>query len=280
MSSLEDIQLRTGLITSRITIVPICLLVSMIAPMCPAQTEQPITGKSATGNISWEIRPPADNRGLSTVWLWPDRQKDKATQLEGADIPGVQDIEFSADDAWIVIQGHLSSGSFFSFYQKQADGSYAEDKPAEDFFENGKIEKTATSEQVDRWSVSFEKWTDGFGPYAFIFSWSARLSRRGADTYFMHCSGWRGVYDVQKHAVVKTLEPCRITTASEDAERELNENYRELRSLLDEQSKESLRVEELAWLRKRDAIKNLREKTDFTNARVTELEDRIHKLRK
>jgi len=186
MSILEDMQPRTGLITSRITIVPICMLVSVIAPMCPAQTEQQITGKSATGNITWEIRPPADSRGLSTVWLWPDGQKDKATQLGGADIPGVQDIEFSADDAWIVIQSHLSSGSFFSFYRKQADGSYAEDKPAEDFFENGQIEKTATSEQVDRWSVSFEKWTDDFGPYAFIFSWSARLSRRGPDTYFMH----------------------------------------------------------------------------------------------
>ena len=146
--------------------------------------------------------------------------------MGGADIALVQDIVFSADDAWIVIQSHLSSGSFFSFYQKQADGSYAEIKPAEDFFENGKIEKTATSEQVDRWSVSFEKWEDGFGPYAFIFSWSARLSRRGPDTYFMHCSGWRGVYDLQKQAVVKTLEPCRITAASEDAERELNENYR------------------------------------------------------
>ena len=29
-----------------------------------------------------------------------------------------------------------------------------------------------------------------------------------------------------------------------------------------------------------NAIKNLQEKTDFTNARVTELEDRMHKLRK
>jgi len=91
----------------------------------------------------------------------------------------------------------------------------------------------------------------------------------------MHCSGWSGVYDLQKYAVAKTLDPGRITTAGEDAEETLNQVYRELRSLVDEQDKESLRVEELAWLNKRDAIKNPQEKTDFTSARWDELGNRV-----
>jgi hypothetical protein len=96
----------------------------------------------------------------------------------------------------------------------------------------------------------------------------------------MHCSGWSGVYDLQKRAVAKTLDPGRITTAGEDAGETLNQVYRELRSLVDKQDKESLRLEELASLNKRDAIKSLQEKNVFTNFRVTELEDRIQKLRK
>jgi len=214
-------------------VMPLCLLVLAIASICPAQAqEEPMTGKSATGNITWEIRPPADNRSDSTIWLWPDGQKDKATQLGGSQDAEPQTIDFSVDDAWIVVQRHLSSGSVFSFYRKQADGSYTEDESAEDFFDNGGIDKMATSEQVDRSSVGFEKWTDGFGPYAFAFSWNARLSRRGPDTFLLLCRGWRGVYDLQKHAVVKTLEPSKILTASDVEEDDLNEDYRQLRSLL------------------------------------------------
>ena len=71
-----------------------------------------------------------------------------------------------------------------------------------------------------------------------------------------------------------------MTTAAEDAEATLNDIYHKLRSLLDEPAKESLRVEELAWLKKRDEIKDPQEKTDFTNARCDELGDRIQKLRK
>jgi uncharacterized protein YecT (DUF1311 family) len=41
---------------------------------------------------------------------------------------------------------------------------------------------------------------------------------------------------------------------SEEAEEALNEDYRQLRSLLDDAAKERLRVEEVAWLSKRDAI--------------------------
>jgi hypothetical protein len=197
-----------------------------------------------------------------------------------AETPNFNQIAFSADDAWIVVQSQLSSGSYFSFFRKQADGKYAEDAPAEKFFENGQMEKTATVGQVDRWSVNFEQWAHGFERYAFIFSWSARLSRRGPDSYFMRYSGCRGVYDLQSRTVVKTLERGKMTTAGQDAEARLNDIYRGLRSLLDEPGKESLRVEELVWLKKRDEIENPREKTDFTNARCDELGDRIQKLRK
>jgi hypothetical protein len=165
---------------------PFCLLVLAIAPIGPARAqEEPVTGKSPTGMLNWEIRPPADNRSTSTIWLWPNGQRDKATQLGGSQDAEPQTIEFSADDAWIVVQRHLSSGSIFSFYRKQADGSYTEDEAAEDFFENGGIDRMATSEQVDRSSVGFEKWVDGFGPYAFVFSLNARLSRRGPDRFFL-----------------------------------------------------------------------------------------------
>jgi uncharacterized protein YecT (DUF1311 family) len=74
--------------------------------------------------------------------------------------------------------------------------------------------------------------------------------------------------------------PARILTASEVEEEHPNENYRQLRSLLDKAGKESLRVEELAWLKKRDAIKNPQEKLEFTRARVNDLQDRTEKLRK
>jgi hypothetical protein len=257
------------------------LFVLAIALVCTAQTpEERMTGKSATGKVSWEVRSPADNRSSSTIWLWPDDQKDKATQLGGSQDAEPQAIEFSAEDAWILVERHLSSGSIFSFYRKQADGIYTEDKSAEAFFDDGEMDKVATSEQVDRSSVGFEKWAGGFGPNAFVFSWNARLSRRGPDTFFLLCRGWRGVYDLQKHAVVKTLVSARILTASEAEEEALNANYRQLRNLLDESGKENLRIEELAWLKKRDAIKNQQERLEFTSARVSELEDRMQKLRK
>ena len=267
------------------TVIPVCVLILAIARVCAAQTqeEESTTGKSATGNLSWEIRPAADNRSSPTIWLWPDDQEKKAAQLGGPQDAWPRGVEFSANDEWIVVTRHLSSGNFFSFYRKRADGSYVQDsaggdeEPVAGFF---KIERTVTKDQIDRWSANFENWESSFGSAAFAFSWSARLSRRGPDTDFLRCTGWRGVYDLQKHAVIKTLVAARILTASELEEEDLNENYRQLRSLLGEADKESLRVQELAWLEKRDAIKNPQERLEFTTARVNELQDRIEKLRK
>ena len=83
---------------NRVAILLIWPLVLVFAPFCSAQGDESTQGKSATGKISWEIRPPADNRASSTIWLWPDDQKDKATQL--TETPTFNQIAFSADDAW------------------------------------------------------------------------------------------------------------------------------------------------------------------------------------
>jgi hypothetical protein len=246
-----------------------------VAVISIAQTGQPVTGKSSTGKIRWEIRG-------ATIWLWPDDQKDKATQLGGPRDAQPLAIEFSPNDGWIVLLRHLSSGNFFSFYQKSTNGSYVQDsaggdeEPVAGFF---KVEKTVTKDQIDRWSANFENWDTSFGPAAFVFSWSARLSK-GPDNYFMQCTGWRGVYDLEKHAVLRTLSPGKVLTQTEVSEQELNTDYRELRDLLDTAAKESLRLEQVEWLKKRDALKSRQEKVEFSMARVSEFEERIAKLKK
>ena len=256
------------------------LAVAVIAPLQratadTAQTGQPVTGKSSTGKIGWEIRG-------ATIWLWPDDQKDKATQLGGPGDAQPLAIEFSQNDGWIVLLRHLSSGNFFSFYRKSTDGSYVQDnaggdeEPVADFF---KVEKTVTKDQIDRWSANFENWDTSFGPAAFVFSWSARLSK-GPDNYFMRYTGWRGTYDLEKHAVVRTISPGKILTQTELSEQELNTEYRELLDILDAAAKESLRLEQAEWLKKRDTFKSRQEKVEFTMARVSELERRIAKLKK
>ena len=138
-----------------ITLGSIWLIALAIPPFSPAQTETPVSGKSATGKITWEFRPPTDNKASETIWLWPGHDKEKATQLGGSqDAPPIG-LEFSKDDAWIVVSRHLSSGALFTFYQKGADGKYLESKedegsdgPVPGFF---KSEKTVTADQVDRW---------------------------------------------------------------------------------------------------------------------------------
>jgi len=47
------------LMRNRIAILLIGLLVLAVAPFCSAQSDESTHGKSATGKISWEIRPPA-----------------------------------------------------------------------------------------------------------------------------------------------------------------------------------------------------------------------------
>jgi hypothetical protein len=264
-----------------LTVSAICLLA--FASFARAQGEPAVTGKSATGAITWEIRPPANDKDTGTIWLWPGNHKEKATQLGGAqDAPPI-DLEFSKDDAWIIVSRHLSSGNFFNFYRKGADGNYAADPenepgddPVRDF---SKTAKTVPKDRIDRWSAGFDGWEAGAGPAAFRFSWTARLNK-GPDHYFMSYEGWKGVYDLRKHAIVKVLSPGKVFTQTELSESDLNKDYGNLRNLLDAAGKGSLRTEQREWLKKRDALPSPGDKLELTMARVSELEVRLSNLKK
>lgn len=261
-------------------VVQVCLLSLGLVPFATAQTESQAHGKSGTGRISWEIRLDQNNY---TLWLWPDGHKDQATQLGSADDAMPVDVTFNHDDTWLVVTRHLSSGQFFSIYRKNAAGSYDEqvgnqedDGPVPGFFQ---VEKTVADNDIDRWSVSFEKWDPSFGSSAFVFSWTARLNK-GPDGYFRRCLGWQGVYDLEKGAVVKTLSPGKVFTETELSEESLNRDYRELRGMLSATDQQKLKQEQLDWLKKRDSLTTPKEKLELTMARVDELEDRIGKLKK
>jgi hypothetical protein len=256
----------------------ICLLMEATISISSAQTESE-SGQSSTGRISWEFRtPPGD---ISTeIWLWPDDHKEQASRLGGANEAAALGIEFSQNDDWIVVSRHLSSGNFFAFYHKTAGGSYEEapgggaDEPVPGF---DTIQKLVPHDQIDRWTANFVRWDPTYGPCTFVFSWDARLDK-GPDGFFRHCLGWTGVYDLQKQAIVQTLASGKVVTQTELEEQHLNDNYRELRDRLDPKSKESLRLEEREWLKKREAIKTLQEKVECTVARVDALRARISKL--
>ena len=132
-------------------------------------------------------------------------------------------------------------------------------------------------EQIDRWTANFVKWDPTYGTSAFVFSWNARLDK-GPDSFFRHCLGWTGVYDLRKQAIVQTLSSGKVATETELEEQYLNDNYRELRDRLDPKSKESLRLEEREWLKKREAIKSPQEKVECTVDRVDALKAKISKL--
>ena len=155
-------------------------------------------------------------------------------------------------------------------------GQDDEDAPVPGFF---KVEKTVTDNDIDRWSVNFDRWDPSFGPSAFVFSWTARLKRvRMAISGTL--IGWQGVCDLEKRAVIKILSPGTVFTQTELSEKSLNEDYRELRGMLDATAQQKLQQEQLEWLKKRDATKTSQEKLELTMARVEEFEDRIAKLKK
>jgi hypothetical protein len=261
-------------------VVRFCFLSLGLAPLATAQTEVISRGKSGTGRIFWEIRLENNNY---TLWLWPDGHKDQATQLGSTEDAMPVAVTFNGDDTWLVVTRHLSSGQLFSIYRKNAAGSYSEqggqdddDEPVPGFF---KVEKTVADNDIDRWSVHFDNWDPSFGSSAFVFSWTARLNK-GPDGNFRHFIGWQGVYDLEKRGVVKTLSPGKVFTQTELSEKSLNQDYRELRGMLDATAQQKLRQEQLEWLKKRDAVNTSQEKLELTMARVEELEDRIAKLKK
>lgn len=263
-----------------ITVAGVCLFTLASTLICSAETESGDSGKSSTGKISWEFRTPPGSISPQ-IWLWPTDHKDKAIRLAGDEDTSAFGVEFSQNDDWIVVSRHLSSGNFFSFYHRTADGSYEEagggdDEPVPGFDET---QKTVPNDQIDRWTANFVRWDTHFGQSAFVFSWSARLEK-GPDRSFKHFLGWTGVYDLEKGVIVRTLSPGKVVTETELQEQQLNDNYRELRDLLDPKGKEALRLEELDWLKKRDAIKTSPEKLEFTTTRVDQLQERIEKLKK
>jgi hypothetical protein len=138
------------------------------------------------------------------------------------------------------------------------------------------IQKMVPHDQIDRWTANFVRWDPTHGPCAFVFSWDARLDK-GPDSFFRHCLGWTGVYDLQKQAIVQTLSSGKVVTQTELEEQYLNDNYRELRDRLNPKAKDSLQLEEREWLKKREAIKSLQEKVECTVARVDALTTRISK---
>jgi hypothetical protein len=257
----------------------ICLLTQAAISISAAEDETENVGQSSTGRTSWEFRtPPGSFR--SEIWLWPADHQEKATRLGGENEAAAFGVQFSQNDDWIVVSRHLSSGNFFSFYHQKPDGAYEEgqgagaNEPVPGF---DSVQKMVPKEQIDRWTVNFIRWDPSFGPSAFIFSWDARLDK-GLDNFSRHCLGWTGVYDLQKRAIVHTLSTGKVVTETELVEQYLNNNYGELRDLLNSKDKESLQVEENDWLKKREAIKSLQEKVECTVTRVDALKARLSKL--
>ena len=244
-----------------------------------AEIEPENSCESSTGRISWEFRTPPGS--ISTeIWLWPNDHREKATRLGGDQAGAAFGVQFSQNDDWIVVSRHLSSGNFFSFYHQKPDGSYEEvpgGNAAEPVPGFASLQKMVPANQIDRWNANFVRWDPSSGPSTFVFTWNARLDK-GPDSFFRHCLGWTGVYDLQKQAIVRTLSPGKVVTQTELEEQYLTDSYRELRDLLDEKGKESLQLEEREWLKKREAIKSLQEKVECTVARVDALKARKSKL--
>ncbi len=105
------------------------------------------------------------------------------------------------------------------------------------------------------------------------------MSQKWPDGDFHRFGGWRGVYDLQKRAVVRILDQGKMETASEKADGELNGVYDALRGLLDAKGAEQLKIEEEAWLKQRDAIKDPAEKLSFVQERADALLNQINRLK-
>ena len=245
------------------------------ASISSAENETEGGGQSATGRISWEFRFPG-----SQIWLWPDDHKEKATRLGGDREPPASGVQFSQNDEWIVVSRQIGCSKFFSFYHQKPDGSYEPlqtgdaGEPVPGF---AHVQNIVPKDQLESWTANFIRWDPSFGPSAFVFSWNAVL-HQGPDNFFRHCLGWTGVYDLQKRAIVQILSTGKVVTETELVEQFLNDNYRELKNLLDAKGKESLQVEENDWLKRREAIKSLQEKVECTVARADALKVRISKL--
>jgi hypothetical protein len=251
------------------------------APSGLTQSAGTISGQSESGKISWELRPPVNPKTIeSTLWIWSKGFPDQAVSLGEVDHFG--GVHFTSDDAWILVGNGLSSGSFITAWQRKAGFRYSESNEIDigSSIETAALTPLCRAGQkiedlIDRDSFDFESWAPEYGKYAFVVGLSVRMSQKWPDGDFHRFGGWRGVYDLQKRAVVRILDQGKMETASEKADGELNGVYDALRGVLDEKGAEQLKIEEEAWLKQRDAIKDPAEKLSFVQERVIALDSRI-----
>jgi hypothetical protein len=253
-------------------------------PSGRTQQAETNSGQSESGKISWELRPPADNKSSETLWIWPKGVPDQAVSL--GEVNHFSGVHFTGDDAWILVGDGLSSGSFITVLQRKAGFQYSvsSENDIQSSIETAALTPHRRAGQkiedlVDRDSLSFEGWAPGHGNYAFVVGFYARMSERGPDRDFLRFSSWSGVYDLQKGVVVKILDQGKIETVSDRSDRDLNQVYGELRGLLDAKGKERLKIEEEAWLKKRDAIRDPGKKLLFVTERIEALQSRINRYK-
>jgi Lysozyme inhibitor LprI len=255
-----------------------------VAPSGRTQQSETNSGQSESGKISWELRSLADNNSIEeTVWIWPKGLPDQAVSLGQVD--HFSGVHFSSDDSWILIGDGLSDGSFITVYQRKAGFEYSPDEiHSPDDIQSSIAVAALTPHRragqkiddlIDRDSVFFKGWAPEYGKYAFFVGFYARMSEKGPDRHFLRFLGWKGVYDLQKGAVVKILNRGKIETDSDLSDQDLNQVYGELRGLLDAKGKERLKIEEEAWLKKRDAITDPEEKLSFVMERIEALQSQV-----
>lgn len=162
---------------------------------------QPASGKSPGGHVSYEIRPAADGK---EVWVYRDNETTRANKM--CETVGSDNLKlfFSPDDRWIIVQdGGASLGVSLRLFHREGEHSYAE-RDKEDI--GTKAENAALK-------------SDGFGGkdlsdhrYAECLAWSAdsrcvlvRVSGKGDDGTNHVQFSWVGVYDLDTGKVSADL---------------------------------------------------------------------------
>lgn len=70
-----------------------------------------------------------------------------------------------------------------------------------------------------------------------------------------------------------------MSASEKDADRRLNEIYTTLRKSLGEAGKQALKLEQVVWLKERDAIGDSKTRLEFVQQRIAELSKRIANAR-
>ncbi len=103
------------------------LILLAVAGLCASprvlRADQPESGKSPGGHISYEIRPAGDGK---EVWVWRDDEKGRANKM--CDTVGTRlKLCFSPDDRWIIVQdGTGSLGVSLRLFHREGEHTYEE----------------------------------------------------------------------------------------------------------------------------------------------------------